>query len=508
MTVHLTLVLGIFQAAILFSLVLASWYLIAMRVTVWTLAVLSRLSVVALQFLANHLIADHDAGVFLSPRSPDSVDARYDWIVEGALGGLRRWDGQYFMHVAEYGYTYENTLAFFPLFPLFVRVLAQMIHSTVPIFSLRATLLLVAVALNISFFGKAAECLYELSRLIFRSRIRAKIAVALFCINPASIFFTAPYSESLYCWLTFAFLRDCLKEISVQQTFPLSLSILSRSNGLINVCFLIYVALRRFVAQFNVTTFLNIVFKSAVISFFVVFHFGLLNAYHYYLFCHHLNIKFPVHIRDYAAEKGFVLAGNKTDDTSSWCSNAIPMAYSYVQEKYWDVGFLRYYQWKQWPNFLLAAPIILIITVNFLRYVRQNAKYVRRLGLVPDPALTYFDQASFVFQVHAMALTVFCALFVHIQVTTRLVASSSPMLYWIAANRFHYFDSVSPAEVKSIKSRPKIHNSEEETDIIDTGFLRRVFLDKSNRWGQVFIVWFLSYSIIGTILFSNFLPWS
>lgn len=44
-----------------------------------------------------------------------------DKIVEALLGGFRRWDGIYMLHVAEYGYTYENSMAMFPLFPLLVR---------------------------------------------------------------------------------------------------------------------------------------------------------------------------------------------------------------------------------------------------------------------------------------------------------------------------------------------------------------------------------------------------
>lgn len=503
-----------------------------MKSSVFWLAVLSRVIVIALQFVSNQLIPDHDAGVFLSPQSEQSKanPNPFDKVIEVSLGGFRRWDAQYFLHIAEYGYTYENVLAFFPLFPLCVRILGQALLLVLPFFSLRALLLLSAVLLNVLFFGKAAQTLYDLSWLIFRSRTRAKFAALLFCINPGSVFFSAPYSESLYCWLTFAFFRDCLQGISVQQTFPLSLSIVCRSNGLINVVFLAYLSLQRFLRRFTVTTLLNVVFKSAVIIFFVLFHFGLLNAYHFYLFCHHLHIKFPDHIRHYAEQQGYVLAGNRTsEEVSPWCSNDIPMAYAYVQEHYWDVGFLRYFEYRQLPNFLLAAPCIVTILWHFVAYIRRNWRYSLRLGLFVSDAIlspvTQFDQKSFVFLVHAAALTIFCTLCIHVQVTTRMLASSSPVLYWLAADSFRFPKSVQQQpgrradgknkegegkeeQVKALHQTPKIYSLDEETDVVDTAYLTSIVCSKINRRGQLYLAWFATYSIVGTVLFCNFLPWT
>ncbi len=38
------------------------------------------------------------------------------------VGPLCVWDGVYFVHIAEYGYTYEHFHAFFPMYPAVVRL--------------------------------------------------------------------------------------------------------------------------------------------------------------------------------------------------------------------------------------------------------------------------------------------------------------------------------------------------------------------------------------------------
>ncbi|XP_059621069.1 GPI mannosyltransferase 2 [Phlebotomus argentipes] len=486
-----------------------------MQISIQQIAIASRLALINIQFLSNLIFPDHNAGVFESPVAPEQA-GQLDWLVESFLGGFRRWDGQYFLHIAEYGYTYENTLAFFPLFPLCIRAIAHCLLYLLPVLSLRSTLLLVAVCLNVFFFMKAVQSLYDLSCRVLGQKSRAKIVVFLFCFNPASVFFSAPYTESLFAWLTFTVMNQCVQDISVSIAFPLSLSILCRSNGLLNIGFLCYFALRRIIRDLSVRTFLGVVLKSAVISFFVVFHFGLLQAYHFYLFCHQLNIKFPAHVVSHAQAMNFTLAGNKTDLSSPWCAQKIPMAYSFVQSHYWDVGFLRYYELKQLPNFLLAMPVVIVICSKFLHYVRHHRSYATRLGIFVSDALLKTmrrtDVEIFVFVMHATLLTLFCVLFIHVQVTTRMLASASPILYWTVAETFRYVRSTTPQDVarQSIHSKlsGSVHNIDEETDMIDLAFLEHCWSEESNVSGRYLVVWFFFYFYAGTILFSNNFPWT
>lgn len=97
-----------------------------------------------------------------------------------------------------------------------------------------------------------------------------------------------------------------------------------------------------------------------------------------------------------------------------WCSAALPNVYAFVQDAYWDNGLLRYYQAKQVPNFVLAAPSALLCAGAVRRWSREPRTLAHAL--------------------HLAALLVGCALFMHVQVLTRFV-SACPCLYWHVAEQ-------------------------------------------------------------------------
>lgn len=471
-----------------------------MPTNITKLAVFSRVLIIFLQCISNHLIEDHSAdGVFRAPIDP-LKQKKCDTVVEVLLGGFRRWDAEYFLHISEHGYTYENTLAFFPLYPLCIKLLRFGLTNVTPFLSVRSLSLLIGITINIIFFAKAANVLYDLGRKVLRDQRKAEIATVLFCFNPASIFFTAPYTESLYSWLSFSLMLKCFEDInSVLIIVPLSLSILCRSNGLINIGFVVYYGLKKMFNQTTVLTFITVLLKTFSILIIIAFHFGLMQVYNYYLFCFKKSFNFPAFIKDFAIQNNFVLAGNRTNESiSPWCSSNPPIAYSYIQNHYWNVGFLRYYEFKQIPNFLLALPIVLIILVNSFKYFRQHKAYSLRLGifnLKPSilRSITVADQNQLVFIIHAAALTIFCVLFIHVQVTTRMLSSSNPMLYFFGANYF----------MVNYNQQKKDDNSEIQSSEINMFDIKRLSVVQ-----RIIIYYFLGYFSVGTVLFSNFLPWT
>lgn len=445
------------------------------------LALPTRMVVIFLQFVTNHMFDDHDAGVFVSPKD-SQMQRPLDSIINFFLGGFRRWDAQYYLHIAEHGYSYENSLAFYPLYPAFIGGITQTLRLALPldmIVSFRELALVVGVCLNVVFFIKAAEALSRITDYVWTNRDLSDRAVFLFCNNPALIFFTAPYSESLFAWLSFSLMYDCSQKKFYRAMLPLSLSILCRSNGILNLGFFVYYIVQDLMTLpqwWKHMLKLNCAVLVAAVSF------GVVQYYQYSLFCQDQDVKHTKVIVNYALQHDLILAGKFSEHNSSWCHQSIPFAYNYVQHHYWDVGFLRYYQLKQIPNFLLAAPIIAVFAYNLFPFFRDQL-----FSTILTPVyLVYLvrrqrtrDQRLFVFMVHAAVLWLTCVFFVHIQVSTRLLASSSPCLYWFCGITL-----------------PKLLRGQ------------RLYWSSFDQMSRYTIIWCLIYCILGTSLFCNFYPWT
>ncbi|KAK6631551.1 hypothetical protein RUM44_006079 [Polyplax serrata] len=404
-------------------------------------AISSRLGIIVLQCVANALIPDHNAGVFQKPLVGNA--SRFDAFVDFTLGGLTRWDGQYFLHVAQYGYTYENTLAFFPLFPLLIRQLsylllfftnelsARLFPQLENIMSLHSALIIVSVLLNNFLFVQTALVLYRLTCQVLKSEKLAFLSAILFCVNPASIFFSAVYSESLYCFLTFYGLLRLEMKNSVVTYLAIGLTGAVRSNGLINLGFIAYKYLK-----IRITTKMSFLFNFIFISgaFLSVFPFVFYQLYCYVKFCSGKSVHIPDFLYQHGVSNDFVFPGNFT----AWCTQPFPMAYTYVQKRYWNVDFLSYYELKQLPNFLLALPVIHIVLWGCYEFAKRYKLLLLYLGFYDDDPGTDLHVFAFPYVLHGFALTVFAILMIHIQVTTRLLCSSSPLPYWFSARIFSH----------------------------------------------------------------------
>jgi len=415
---------------------------------------------VVLQYVFNALIPDHKAqGVFISPGLDDKDDTSIGRTVTDILGGFLRWDAQYFHHIYRYGYTYENTLAFFPLYPNVLRLLTTIFpgHSN--------TMFLVAgVLLNNIVFVFTALVLFDLTLRIHKNAEMAYNSTVLFCFNPASVFFSAPYSESLFAFTTFYGMYHNACESIWESSLFFGFSVLNRSNGLLNVGFLLYTIVESAVKKRKISI------KCLIGVCFVFACFCLFQLYGYYRFCTLQEHTLDPKVIDYAITNNLITPNNIS--VPMWCGKRLP--YSYVQEKYWkNMGFLSYFKFKQIPNFLLALPCIFLLLKFGFEYFRNNN--IIYLGLRNR------DKPDFVYVVHSTFLTIFCLFCIHVQVTTRMLASSSPVFYWACANYFKF-----PLNFNKIT-------------------YNHITYDFKSKFVTLY---FFTYFIVGTLLFVNFLPFT
>ncbi|XP_013403749.1 GPI mannosyltransferase 2 isoform X2 [Lingula anatina] len=495
------------------------------------------------EMIFNYILPDHDAKVF-NPPLPKSHAMPGDKVINFLLGGLRRWDGIYFLHIAEHGYTYMNCLAFFPLFPKVVEYLSKSLFFPLTFFMCQANVLLVtAVIVNLYCFVKSAGALYTLGGKVLNNEALAYKGALLYCINPASIFFTAPYSEAMFAWLGFTAMIQYEKKDNYKCSFFFGLASLVRSNGLVSACILFYKRFKdvlgvfleflprsRFSSKSNsiilILSSLYFLLPTMLIyALICIAPFAYYQYYAYQMYCTDSgkSLSIPGFIYDYGRKQHYVLP---TDTNPEWCTHFIPLSYSYIQSHHWGVGFMRYYQTKQLPNFVLALPMVLLCICAAFRYIRHNRFYSLTLGLLPELMYSkkldkdklkeegFESMNCLVYMIHMLVLLVFGIFFMHIQVITRLLASSCPLIYWYAA-AVTTANSSKYAMVNrwDVIKRNQQHTTQESGDLLQSNLLELVSTEiqnwqKNSAGHKLLLSYFMVYVLIGTAAFSNFLPWT
>jgi phosphatidylinositol glycan class V len=341
----------------------------------------------------------------------------------------------------------------------------------------------------------------------------AHVTSNLFCINPANVFFMAAYSEATFCFLTFSghcFYATYLWERSRIQlcgaVILWTLASYARSNGSFSAIFIFISCCARIIYQWSPSMRKTImksvwnVLSHALIAFLIVL---------------------PVLYHD---KRGYDFHCTLDDEkTPEWCENESTdfSLYGHVQRKHWNVGFLRYYELKQIPNFLLAAPILCLGTSAVVNWICNSySNYCLTLGKCDTNSLSLLRWAIFSLGLSGGTKTnvantkmkkvdesiitesllgsnmlahyailvgfVFVGITIaHVQISTRLICSSCPAIYW-------YISSL-------------VLTSDDTED--------RMPRDKwiGGKFGKsqdILIVYLLGYNVLGILLHVNWLPWT
>jgi hypothetical protein len=113
--------------------------------------------------------------------------------VPGLLTSWNHWDAGNYVRIAQFGYQSRFDLAFFPLFPLMISLIAHVLGSW--------SYLLVGTLISNAALLAALFVIYQLAADVGGDEVAHRTLLYL-CIFPTALFFFAAYNESLFILLT------------------------------------------------------------------------------------------------------------------------------------------------------------------------------------------------------------------------------------------------------------------------------------------------------------------
>jgi len=428
---------------------------------------ITRLAITLLSALSNLLISDHRSvdAFQLEGKAPVYVG---DYLVSLLLDGHAKWDSEHFLDVALNGYRDQHSMAFFPFYPGTIRLVSTiMYYPTCWLFSEYHRAVLSGWIVSLFFSSVACSLLYRIILRLTISDIAAHCGAVIFMVNPAGIFFNSCYSESIYIAFFLAAFLLLIDEQpapwSAAACFAITGAI--RSNGLVNIGFIAHFQLHSLATLYYTGAGLDKIVLRLVATCcqcaIIVAPFLTTQYYAYYRYCFD---------REICLEAG----GVDCEERPVWCDNTIPSVYQHIQAD-WDNGFLAYWQLKKTPLFVMAAPTVWYC-IRTLNKTRQDItwRFLWRDLFGLASARAGLPWAGVTMQVccavHLVFLLTFGLLFMNVEVITRLVWSSSPLVY--------------------------IYGFQ----ILQRGFQcpRRIAV----------VSYCLGYLLLGTVLHSNYFPWT
>ena len=447
--------------------------------------------------------------------------------------------------------------AFLPFFPLCIRYVANALVFLLPRGVLpstyEATAALSAILINMVAFAIAAVALYELTLCLMQSdqllegqrtksaqkkdregqstsipmkdcETISKLVAMAFCFNPAGVFFTVAYSESIFAMLTFTghavaakgrYLRheailhpqdlnkyQCMlaRWYSIPTNILWAFASYTRSNGVISTAAWWFLIGLGFMLYDRNSTITRRKYTRCTA--------GLL--YHICMGC---IVSLPVLYHDFRGFNSHCM--QQSTLLPDWCSYTGRFSlYAYVQHKHWNVGLLRYYELKQIPNFILAAPVLILSFWAAFRWIQQSLHRhnIALKGSLFSNAVSIYQWAVYALSTSAMIsnsehpnkskristnaekgdtglllgsnlLPYYAILFgfsligtflAHVQISTRLICSSCPALYWFIVRLYLQDD----ARICSVSIR------------------------------SLLCFYFSLYNLLGVIMHVNWLPWT
>ncbi|KAK4227567.1 glycosyltransferase [Podospora fimiseda] len=345
------------------------------------------------------------------------------------------WDAIYFVTQAKRGYLFEQEWAFGAGLPSLIRGLLYILRSlgvfteaegkdVGALYEALAGVFLANVAHLLSAF-----VLYRLGCLVLGGPKKISlVAAVLHVFSPAGLFLSAPYAESSFALLSFSGYLVFALSCGVNDQKPFyrdSGLILSgilfglatgfRSNGILNGIPFAWEVIRHLPSFWERPV--DMIRRMIALGVGGV--------------CVAVGSAIPqaVAYRQLCSSDGSCGVG----DLRPWCQSMVPSIYTFVQEHYCcffsprNTGFLRYWTLSNIPLFLLAAPMLVILTKSGVDQLTSSDRKFLETG--SSSQLFAFVQSLAVIQV---VLSVLAITMYHVQIITR-ISSGYPLWYWWVA---------------------------------------------------------------------------
>lgn len=379
-------------------------------VKLYRFAFYSRCFLLFAQYVLGPYIPDHESeDAYKSASCPSSP----------FLEGLTRWDGQYYAEITEGWYGDFNQTVFFPGMPIFMKTMKGFfVLFRLMRWNFMSNTSFAIIFQNAFLYPGTAVAVFMLARNHPQSTSRryyAETAALLFILSPANIFFTVYYTETFFAFSTFwglFFLQEGYLSTSMV-LFHFSQG--TRSNGILNIGFVIHQMMWLYASK-QLSWLKALKLTSMIII--GVLPLFIFQSYVAYEFCNYLPGD-PVWCQLY--QDGTVKSS---------------MPYTWIQKNHWENGFLRYWQLRKLPNFLLFAPCAYFSIIYLFQEFRIAVLHAYLQLRVMNKIIGYHNffmamlrHYELVYVVHLGFLVVYCLFFMHVEVGTRLIFSSTPILY-------------------------------------------------------------------------------
>ena len=432
--------------------------------------------------------------------------------LEHSFRSLNHWDGVHYWSIASCGYQFAPQRAFFPLFPIGILGSIRRLASwwlvlnnncgscseacssqhDVALFSL---LCYAAVCVfNMFCFSCAAVTLRYLTKQMLRNPVARRVfgfpssdmpnqiredfirrVLLIFFLSPASLFTVVTYTESLFTVLSMVAAVLFNDGHWWLGAVIAATAASARSNGLLLVIPLFFDAAVKLQALFaairssswHLQVYLHLItslLSRALQCLVIAAPYGIVN----YWSC--------MATHQHSFHDGSTPSFRHRDDDGDACGGLGFLGfYADVQERYWNVGWLRYYTLRKSPNFLIAFPLPFFVIVGIVLARRRRTSQAEEAQL--EKTKSRFEDRFFFYLSNPWSLMLvisigLCSVMLHVETINRLLLPN-PALYWWTAP-----------------------------------ILMRKSQANFSQISTAFVVFLVSWTVIGGALFANHLPWT